>query len=118
MKKLVGFLAVLVASGALAMSASAITTASATPPPPGPENCEEGYFCTWTGGSFNGERTSWTCGGNGDNGGWTYSSVKNRCVNRKVTIGYLGTQGCVNPGYNRENVTSSVWNPGALGSRC
>jgi len=124
MRKLIVLMALLATLGALAVAASGAnaseegsTEGSAVAR--GPENCEEGYFCTWTGGSFNGERTSWTCGGNGDNGAWFYSSMKNRCLNRRVTIGYpAGSQGCVNPGHNIENDTSSVWNPGALGSRC
>ena len=117
MRKLILLMALLATLGALAVLVSGAI--AEPPPPPGPENCEEGYFCTWTGGTFNGERTSWTCGGNGDNGAWFYSSMKNRCVNRRVTIGYPhGSQGCVNPGQNIEHDTSSVWNAGALGSRC
>jgi hypothetical protein len=120
MRKLIVLMALFAMLGTFAVAASgANASEEGSVVARGPENCEEGYFCTWTGGSFNGERTSWPCGGPGDNGAWFYSSMKNRCVNRRVTIGYPhGSQGCVNPGFNIQSVTSSVWNAGALGSRC
>lgn len=85
----------------------------------GPEDCESGYFCTWTSANFQGERTSWPCGGPGDNGAWTYSSLKNRCASRPVYYSYPHNGSiCTNAGQNQSNYTSSIWNAGALNTKC
>lgn len=127
MRKLTVLLALAIVG---ALSVSAVAAADEAPGPMessgsalllGPENCEEGYACTWTDPSFQGERHSVPCGSSMA-GGWSFRSLKNRCLNRPVYYSYPRNSGlCVPAGQNLNGNTSNWWSvvdPGGHNTNC
>lgn len=111
---------------ALGLSASGTVLAQETSSvaPLSASTCNDGNVCAWSGGSYSGYKDTFGCVTQYRATSFDANSVKNRCGNRRVYVGwsdgdYINWKACVNPGgelpwvgrFNRISIDQA-------GSRC
>jgi hypothetical protein len=118
----VGLLGIAMGFGApgvvLAQGTASVVAPLSTP------SCDDGNVCTWSGGSYSGFKDTFGCQSQFRSTSFDANSVKNRCGNRRVYLGwsdgdFINWKACINPGgelpwvgrFNRVSIDQA-------GSRC